>query len=97
MTLFCESVVNFFFTLLFFVIWYGLLKKESSFVIYVQGNLFEIHCLMLVTKIPKLVAAMWGRATFWNLLSRSSNVCCLTCGEDVTSVCFHMCCFSLAS
>lgn len=60
--------------------------------------MFEIHCSMLVTKIPQL-AEMWERAAFWSLLSKSCNVFWvffLTCGEDVTSVCFHRSCFSLS-
>lgn len=35
--------------------------------------MFEIRCLMLVTKIPQL-AEMWERAAFWNLLSKSYKV-----------------------
>lgn len=87
------------FSLRRFSLWYGMGCWGKRVLLWFMCRvicLFEIHCSMLVTKIPKLVAEMWERAAFWNLLSKSYNVCFWMCGEDVTSACFHKCCFSLA-
>jgi len=47
---------------------------------------FKIHCLILVTEIPRLVTETWERAVFWNILSKSYNVHFLVCGVDITGV-----------
>lgn len=81
-----------------FSLWYGMGcwgKRTPLWFMCRVVCVLEMHCSMLVTKIPQL-AEMRERAAFWNLLSKSHNVWFLTCGEDVTSVCCHKCCFSLA-
>lgn len=83
------------FSLRRFSLWYGMGCWGKGVLLSFMCRvicLFEIHCLMLVTKMPKLVAEMWERAAFWNLIT-----CVFERVERMLQVLASTSCFSLAS